>query len=654
MSKRERILDLIKHRRNIPISLIDFIDITGDGNCLFRATSYFLYGNEDQYKEIRKLVYQEAKNNKEELKPFFFEDTADDTLVNTKLENYIERIKEDCFYGGIIEIGIISNYYDINISVYCTDNNDPNQYVHFTNIWKDERLNNFMILHYNQRLEHFSILNFNGIQIPPSTNQIIINHSKQNFKKIINDIKDNNKENLRSNTYVKINNNTNYFNDIYNYLYSKKLYRKSNNKIDWKKVIYPADLINIKEKVKRDKKRQNFREIAEKYMLDEKNDLFIKIKNKGNQIEKYKIPYESEKISLFIKCHDKKGHIGYKRMIEEIKEENFYWKSIRNDCKQYVLECPSCIKSKAGKLIKPIQKKIITKGPKERYVIDGWKLHEDLADISGYKWVIDIIDHFSKYMMSFPVVNNNAENALNCFKEFCILKGYPKILQSDNGVEYKNNLFEKFCTDHNIKHIFSSPYHPQSNGVVEVAHKEIKKNVIIDFSKHPENFNLKTSLLEAVEIHNNNIHTTTLYRPVELFENTDEEIYLKVIENIKKRWKIKEINDIDLKPGKHILIKNNIAKAGKRLVKKKFKLREYKIPGTITNNYENGLLAIKIDENIGPFIEGEELIADINHILLISDKEWNSLMNEPKESKEKKDIKVKKDKKPPKRRKGQK
>ena len=53
-------------------------------------------------------------------------------------------------------------------------------------------------------------------------------------------------------------------------------------------------------------------------------------------------------------------------MIVEIKEENFYWKSIRNDCKQYVLECPSCIKSKAGKVIKPIQKKIISKGPKER------------------------------------------------------------------------------------------------------------------------------------------------------------------------------------------------------------------------------------------------------------------------------------------------
>ena len=82
------------------------------------------------------------------------------------------------------------------------------------------------------------------------------------------------------NTYVKINNNTNYYNDIYNYLYSKKLYRKSNNKIDWKKVIYPADLINIKEKVKRDKKRQNYREIAEKYMLDEKMIYLLKLKIK--------------------------------------------------------------------------------------------------------------------------------------------------------------------------------------------------------------------------------------------------------------------------------------------------------------------------------------------------------------------------------------
>ena len=145
------------------------------------------------------------------------------------------------------------------------------------------------------------------------------------------------------------------------------------------------------------------------------------------------------------------------------------------------MNCPTCIKTKFGKLIKSNPKKIVAKGPKERYIIDGWKLHEELAKNTGYSWVIDIIDHFSKYIMSFPVENNNAVNALNCLKEFCILIGYTKILQSDNGSEYKNNLFQEFCNQHNIQHIFSSPYHPQTNGVVEVAHKEIKKHVIIDY-----------------------------------------------------------------------------------------------------------------------------------------------------------------------------
>ena len=142
------------------------------------------------------------------------------------------------------------------------------------------------------------------------------------------------------------------------------------------------------------------------------------------------------------------------------------------------MNCPTCIKTKFGKLIKSNPKKIVAKGPKERYIIDGWKLHQELAKITGYSWVIDIIDHFSKYIMSFPVENNNAVNALNCLKEFCILIGYPKILQ----------LFQEFSNQHNIQHIFSSPYHPQINGVLEVAHKEIKKHVIIDYSKNQENF----------------------------------------------------------------------------------------------------------------------------------------------------------------------
>jgi len=108
--------------------------------------------------------------------------------------------------------------------------------------------------------------------------------------------------------------------------------------------------------------------------------------------------------------------------------------------------------------------------------MDGWKIHNELMIVSGFAWVIDIFDHFNKYLRSFPISNNNAQNYLNYLKEFCILKGIPKILQTDNGAEYKNNLFNIFCEKSNIQHIFSSPYHPQKNGFIEVP---IKKNAKI-------------------------------------------------------------------------------------------------------------------------------------------------------------------------------
>ena len=42
--------------------------------------------------------------------------------------------------------------------------------------------------------------------------------------------------------------------------------------------------------------------------------------------------------------------------------------------------------------------KILVKGPLERLVIDGWKLPNSLAELPGYTSVIDVIDHFTKYL----------------------------------------------------------------------------------------------------------------------------------------------------------------------------------------------------------------------------------------------------------------
>ena len=53
---------------------------------------------------------------------------------------------------------------------------------------------------------------------------------------------------------------------------------------------------------------------------------------------------------------------------------------------------------------------------------------------------------------------------------------FIKIVQSDNGGEFKNELIATFFENHpHIRHIFSSPRKPRSNGGVESVNKTLKR-----------------------------------------------------------------------------------------------------------------------------------------------------------------------------------
>ena len=69
--------------------------------------------------------------------------------INNKINNYIEKIKDNYFEGSIIEIGIFSNLYDVKISVYQLLNEDDIFYTHYINILKyDLNHNKYLILKY--------------------------------------------------------------------------------------------------------------------------------------------------------------------------------------------------------------------------------------------------------------------------------------------------------------------------------------------------------------------------------------------------------------------------------------------------------------------------------------------------------------------------
>ena len=84
----------------------------------------------------------------------------------------------------------------------------------------------------------------------------------------------------------------------------------------------------------------------------------------------------------------------------------------------------------------------------------------------------------------------------------------------------------------------------------------------------------------------------TNYKPCELINNSKEEVFNIVLDNIKKFNNNKKENYVELKEGSHVLIKKDCVKSGKRLLNRKYKIRDKNIIGTITNNYGYGVYSI--------------------------------------------------------------
>ena len=76
------------------------------------------------------------------------------------------------------------------------------------------------------------------------------------------------------------------------------------------------------------------------------------------------------------------------------------------------------------------------------------------------------------------------------------------------------------------------------------------------YSQNPDNFDLNNAILNAIDIHNNKIHTITKYKPIELINTSSEELINQVIKNIEQIDYKKHLdNNKELKEGDHILIK---------------------------------------------------------------------------------------------------
>jgi hypothetical protein len=168
------------------------------------------------------------------------------------------------------------------------------------------------------------------------------------------------------------------------------------------------------------------------------------------------------------------GHFGFENTLRKIKQR-YYWPQMTQDVEDFVKSCDICQRRHGKGKQTPIYP-IPVGQPFEKLGID---LIGPLPITATRKrYIIVAIDYLTKWIEARPIPAKEAQQITKFLLEEIITRhGVPKELISDNGLEFANQQMIDFCTKYGIKQLFASPYHPQTNGLVERTNKTLADTI---------------------------------------------------------------------------------------------------------------------------------------------------------------------------------
>ena len=153
----------------------------------------------------------------------------------------------------------------------------------------------------------------------------------------------------------------------------------------------------------------------------------------------------------------------------------------------------------------------------------------------GYRYVLLLIDNFSKFGWTIPLKNKHAHSITDAFLE--IIKSSnrkPSLLETDDGKEYVNKKFFEFLNNINIKRY--SRYTDNGAAIAERFNRTIrnllKKPVFL-----AGNSDWISQLPFVIKQYNNTFHSSIKMKPIDASKKPNEK---KSVQN----FKIEELNNM--------------------------------------------------------------------------------------------------------------
>ncbi|CAF1317570.1 unnamed protein product [Rotaria sordida] len=212
--------------------------------------------------------------------------------------------------------------------------------------------------------------------------------------------------------------------------------------------------------------------------------------------------------------HPLSGHFGTGRTWSTLRN-TYYWPRMKDTITSYIKSCDKCSQFNVDRHKPPGFLQSI-QPPNDVFQIlgmDWWG--PTTISLSGNRYVLVITDRLSGYVFAKASPTNTAQDSARILMEEIILvHGSPDVIITDQGTHFQNELMQAISHLVGCKHIFSTPYHPQTNGQTERWNSTFVTQ-IAKYCNTDQN-NWDTFLPSIVYAYNNGIHSSTGFSPYQL------------------------------------------------------------------------------------------------------------------------------------------
>lgn len=160
------------------------------------------------------------------------------------------------------------------------------------------------------------------------------------------------------------------------------------------------------------------------------------------------------------------GHLGIERCKQRAREVMF-WPGMSAQITDLIKGCLTCNMYQNSQ----------TKEPMLSYKIPDLPWEHVASDLFMYKnaMYLLVVDYYSNFIEVVKLPDIKSSTVIMYMKSLFARHGIPKLLTSDQGTQYTSSEFAQFMKEWDIKHVFTSPYFPKSNGLAERSVGIIKR-----------------------------------------------------------------------------------------------------------------------------------------------------------------------------------